>query len=104
MSVVKMALAGFLVSSSAWLAVPAQAHESLRSYIVAQNAAHDANVRAIQSRRDLHAANVAVLQGDYGAARVYGHAAAVRQAQSDGDARFAYHAGQAARIQRYYGD
>ncbi|KQO65615.1 hypothetical protein [Methylobacterium sp. Leaf88] len=104
MNGVKMVLAGCLVSGWAWLVVPAQAQESLRTAIVAQHAAHSANVRAIQSRRDVHAANVAALHGDFGAARVFSHAAAVRQAQSDGDARFADRADRAARIQRFYGE
>ncbi len=59
-------------------------------------AEHAANVRAIQAQRDQHAANVAALHGDYGAANAFGYAAAVRSAQSRDDARYARHL-------RYYG-
>ncbi|MCJ2037504.1 hypothetical protein MKK70_12330 [Methylobacterium sp. E-041] len=52
-------------------------------------AAHAADVRAIQARRDQHAANVAALYGDYAAADAYAHAAHVRRVQSYRDAGYA---------------
>lgn len=104
MNVVKIALAGLIASGAAVFAVPAQAQASLESSIVAQQAAHSSDVRAIQARRDQHTANVAALHGDIGAARAFSHAADVRQAQSAHDARFSRRANEAARVERYYGN
>lgn len=104
MNVVKTAVICLVASGSLWLVVPAQAQESLQSSLFARDASHSSNVRAIQARRDQHAANVAAINGDFGAARAYAHAADVRQVQSDRDARLAHRADRAARIERAFGD
>lgn len=101
MSAVKISAASLAIVFAA-ISV-AQAQLSAHSDRLSREAAHAADVRAIQVQRDRHAANVATLDGNPRAARAFAHAADVRRIQAYRDHRFSGHEHDVARIQRRMG-
>jgi hypothetical protein len=98
-----IAIVTVLAGAGALTATTASAQGWGYDSYVANRAYHSSDVRAMQARRDQHAANVAAYYGDYGAANAYAHAADMRSAQAWHDARMARHAEAAARWDYRYG-